>query len=88
MGQLNRLALLSREHNDREKLREVAEVAIIYAESLAFKFGVHDSLFRNVINMLGSKEQQKEWIPLVDTSHILGSFAMVKKKQKQKQSKN
>lgn len=77
MGQLNRLARLAHEFDDREKLKEIAEAAILYAESLAFKFGVHDSLFRNVINMLGSKDQQQEWIPLVDSSRILGSFSMV-----------
>lgn len=77
MGQLHRLARLAQEMTDKEKLRDIAEAAILYAESLAFKFGVHDSLFRNVINMLGSKEQQTEWIPLVDSSRILGSFSMV-----------
>lgn len=79
MGQINRLARFSNdETQDREFVSEVCKSAFIYSESLALRIGVHEALFRNVIQMLGNKEQQEHWIPHINAYRVIGCFSMVK----------
>ncbi|ORX45655.1 acyl-CoA oxidase [Hesseltinella vesiculosa] len=77
MGQIHRIAqmLISGEH-DYEFVYHVAMAANIYNESFSMRFFVHDSLFRNVINMLGNKEQQDQWNEDIDKFRLYGCFAM------------
>lgn len=77
MGQINRIVRLGREINDREFLEDISRAVILYSESFALRIGVHEALFRNVVQMLGNKQQQEEWIENVNEFKIIGCFAMV-----------
>ncbi|KAI8084287.1 uncharacterized protein B0P05DRAFT_534964 [Gilbertella persicaria] len=76
MGQLHRLANLSREIQDKKFTQLVYKAVFHYSESCALRMGVHEALFRNAIQMLGNKEQQQEWVPDIDEHRVLGCFAM------------
>ncbi|CAO0800670.1 unnamed protein product [Mucor circinelloides] len=76
MGQINRIVRLGREINDREFLEDISRAVILYSESFALRIGVHEALFRNVVQMLGNKQQQEEWIENVNEFKIIGCFAM------------
>lgn len=78
MGQINRIVRLGREINDREFLEDISRAVILYSESFALRIGVHEALFRNVVQMLGNKQQQEEWIENVNEFKIIGCFAMVR----------
>ena len=78
MGQINRLARIFSEKNDKEFLYEISKAVFIYSESFALRIGVHEALFRNVIQMLGSKEQQALWVDDINTFKVIGCFAMVR----------
>jgi acyl-CoA oxidase len=78
MGQLHRLANIYSEKQDKDLLMELGRAVQMYSESFALRAGVHDALFRNVINMLGNKEQQQQWSKNIDEYRILGCFAMVR----------
>lgn len=77
MGQINRLVRLTAESNDKDFMLDVSRAVFYYSESFALRIGVHQALFRNVVEMLGSKQQQEEWVHNVDKYHIIGCFAMV-----------
>jgi acyl-CoA oxidase len=78
MGQINRLVRLYGETKDKQFLDEISKAVFMYSESFALRIGVHEALFRNVVQMLGSKQQQEEWIDHVNEFRIIGCFAMVK----------
>ncbi|ORZ08901.1 acyl-CoA dehydrogenase/oxidase [Absidia repens] len=61
---------------DKELSYEIARAVNIYNESFSMRFFVHDSLFRNVVNMLGNKEQQDAWNDDIDNYRVYGCFAM------------
>ncbi|ORZ14680.1 hypothetical protein BCR42DRAFT_461358 [Absidia repens] len=61
---------------DKELAYEIARCTNQYNESFSMRFFVHDSLFRNVVNMLGNKEQQDKWNDDIDNYRIFGCFAM------------
>lgn len=77
MGQINRIVRLFRETQDREFVLEASKAVFFYSESFALRIGVHEALFRNVVQMLGNKEQQERWVPNVNEFRIIGCFAMV-----------
>lgn len=77
MGQINRLHNLSNGIQDKEFHSEISKALLLYSESFALRIGVHGSLFRNVIQMLGSKQQQDQWIENINEFRIIGCFAMV-----------
>jgi acyl-CoA oxidase len=79
MGQINRLVrIFSEKRDDKELIYDVSRAVFAYSESFALRIGVHEALFRNVIQMLGSKEQQAQWIDDVNEFKIIGCFAMVR----------
>lgn len=80
MGQINRIVRLGYEINDREFLEDISRAVILYSESFALRIGVHEALFRNVVQMLGNKQQQEDWIENVNQFKIIGCFAMVNKR--------
>ncbi|KAI9301726.1 hypothetical protein BJ944DRAFT_233660 [Cunninghamella echinulata] len=77
MGQICRIIqlFLSGKY-DREQAYQIAIAVNMYNESFSMRFFVHDSLFRNVVNMLGNKEQQDKWNDDIDNYRIFGCFAM------------
>lgn len=77
MGQIYRMHTLSKEIQDPAFHLELFQALIIYSESFALRFGVHGSLFNNVIQMLGSKEQQEQWVENIQDIRMIGCFAMV-----------
>ncbi|KAI8978653.1 acyl-CoA dehydrogenase/oxidase [Pilobolus umbonatus] len=77
MGQIHRMATLHLAGDgSRDQFYEISNAVMIYSESFGLRIGVHDSLFRNVIQMLGNKEQQEEWVPLIDEFQVIGCFSM------------
>ncbi|KAI8393994.1 uncharacterized protein BYT42DRAFT_552987 [Radiomyces spectabilis] len=76
MGQIYRLAQIAQQSDDASYVHELQQAVHVYSESLSMRIGVSDSLFRNVVMMLGTKEQQAKWIDAVDNYRILGCFAM------------
>lgn len=78
MGQIHRLHKLSNEIKDDAFHLEISKALLLYSESFALRIGVHSSLFQNVIQMLGSKQQQDEWIHNINELRMIGCFAMVK----------
>ncbi|KAF7726406.1 acyl-Coenzyme A oxidase [Apophysomyces ossiformis] len=79
MGQIYRIIELLKDpayRNDKELVYEIARAANMYNESFSMRFFIHDSLFRNVVMMLGDKEQREKWLDEVDNFRILGCFAM------------
>jgi acyl-CoA oxidase len=62
---------------DKELAYEIGIATNVYSESFSMRFFVHDSLFRNVVNMLGNKEQQDQWNGDISNFRIFGCFAMV-----------
>lgn len=77
MGQINRLQSLSNEIKDTEFRLEINKALVIYSENFAIRSGVHESVFRNVIQMLGDKKQQDHWIENISEFRMIGCFAMV-----------
>lgn len=77
MGQINRVVRLFSETQDREFVLEASKAMCFYSESFALRIGVHEALFRNVVQMLGNKEQQERWVQNVNEFRIIGCFAMV-----------
>jgi acyl-CoA oxidase len=77
MGQINRLVRLAAESNDKDFVFDVNRAVFYYSESFALRIGVHAALFKNVIQMLGSKQQQEEWVDNINEFRIIGCFAMV-----------
>lgn len=77
MGQINRLVRIFAEKPDKEFIYDVSRAIFTYSESFALRIGVHEALFRNVVQMLGSKEQEAQWINDVNEFKIIGCFAMV-----------
>ncbi|KAI8364351.1 acyl-CoA dehydrogenase/oxidase [Radiomyces spectabilis] len=79
MGQIFRVIQIFKDPvkgADKELVYEMARAVNMYSESFSMRFFVHDSLFRNVVNMLGNKEQQAYWNPEIENFRILGCFAM------------
>ncbi|KAG0175299.1 fatty-acyl coenzyme A oxidase [Apophysomyces sp. BC1015] len=79
MGQIFRITQILKDPvlgADKELAYEIARATNVYSESFSMRFFVHDSLFRNVVMMLGSKEQQEQWFDEVNNFRILGCFAM------------
>ncbi|KAI9277060.1 acyl-CoA dehydrogenase/oxidase [Phascolomyces articulosus] len=77
MGQIYRVAQLTKEYShDREFASEIDKALNVYSKSYAMRVFVHDSLFRNVINMLGTKEQAQKWNDDIDERRVYGCFAM------------
>lgn len=78
MGQIYRLVqIYLGGQYDKDLAYEIFRTANIYNESFSMRFFVHDSLFRNVVNMLGNKEQADRYNDDIDNFRILGCFAMV-----------
>lgn len=77
MGQINRLVRIFAENPDKDFIYDVSRAIFLYSESFALRIGVHEALFRNVIQMLGSKEQQAQWVDNINEFKIIGCFAMV-----------
>ncbi|KAI8086146.1 acyl-CoA dehydrogenase/oxidase [Halteromyces radiatus] len=77
MGQIYRVVqiVLSGKY-EKELAYEIARTTNIYNESFSMRFFVHDSLFKNVVNMLGNKEQQDRYNDDIDNFRIFGCFAM------------
>jgi acyl-CoA oxidase len=78
MGQIFRVVQIMKETDDKELGYEVGIATNVYSESFSMRFFVHDSLFRNVVNMLGNKEQQDRYNDDISNFRIFGCFAMVK----------
>ena len=78
MGQIYRVIQIMKEIDDKELGYEIGHATNVYSESFSMRFFVHDSLFRNVVNMLGNKEQQDRYNDDISNFRILGCFAMVK----------
>ncbi|SAM01938.1 hypothetical protein [Absidia glauca] len=77
MGQIYRLVqIYLGGQYDKDLAYEIFRTANIYNESFSMRFFVHDSLFRNVVNMLGNKEQADRYNDDIDNFRILGCFAM------------
>ncbi|KAG2217625.1 hypothetical protein INT45_008078 [Circinella minor] len=77
MGQIYRVAQLLQEYgHDREFAYEIGKAVNVYSESFSMRFFVHESLFRNVINMLGTKEQAQKWNDDINNLKVYGCFAM------------
>lgn len=62
---------------DSRLVDAVVNALLLYSENFGMRIAVHRTLFRNVLLMLGTDEQQKTWLPLVESYRILGCFAMV-----------
>lgn len=77
MGQIFRVIQFMKETEDKELAHEVGMATNVYSESFSMRFFVHDSLFRNVVNMLGNKEQQDRYNDDISNFRIFGCFAMV-----------
>ncbi|KAI7892206.1 acyl-CoA dehydrogenase/oxidase [Mucor mucedo] len=76
MGQIFRVIQFMKETEDKELAHEVGMATNVYSESFSMRFFVHDSLFRNVVNMLGNKEQQDRYNDDISNFRIFGCFAM------------
>ncbi|KAI8145016.1 acyl-CoA dehydrogenase/oxidase [Fennellomyces sp. T-0311] len=76
MGQIYRCIQIFQEESDREYAYQIARAVNVYSESFSMRFFVHESLFRNVVTMLGNKEQQKQWVEDIDNVRVYGCFAM------------
>lgn len=78
MGQIYRVVQLAKEYaHDQAFAHEIVRAVNVYSESFSMRFFVHDALFRNVINMLGTKEQAKMWNDDIANFRVYGCFAMV-----------
>ncbi|KAI8332256.1 acyl-CoA dehydrogenase/oxidase [Chlamydoabsidia padenii] len=77
MGEIHRLIQLSLSGKyDKDLMYEIFRTTNLYNESFSMRFFVHDSLFRNVVNMLGNKEQADRYNDDIDNFRIWGCFAM------------
>ncbi|CAO3626597.1 unnamed protein product [Cunninghamella blakesleeana] len=77
MRQVYRLAQIKLNKEYDQEMEEGIFMAVkMYSPSLSMRLFVHDSLFRNVVNMLGNKEQQDKWNDDIDNYRIFGCFAM------------
>ncbi|KAI9316821.1 acyl-CoA dehydrogenase/oxidase [Dichotomocladium elegans] len=78
MGQIYRIAelLQTRFKDDPELGAAVAMAVGHYSPSFSMRVFVHQYLFRNVLTMLGTKEQCKIWMDDIDHYRIYGCFAM------------
>lgn len=77
MGQIFRVIQIMKATEDKELGYEIGHATNVYSESFSMRFFVHDSLFRNVVNMLGNKEQQDRYNDDISNFRIFGCFAMV-----------
>ncbi|KAG0770436.1 hypothetical protein G6F16_007453 [Rhizopus arrhizus] len=76
MGQIYRVVQISKEKKDKKLIYQIIHALCIYSQDFYMRFFVHDSLFRNAISMLGSKEQQDKYVDVINKCSILGCFAM------------
>ncbi|KAI8064400.1 acyl-CoA dehydrogenase/oxidase [Gongronella butleri] len=77
MGQIYRIIQLFQQGQfEKDYVYQIAMATNVYNESFSMRFFVHDSLFRNVINMLGNKEQQDRWNDDIENYRVYGCFAM------------
>lgn len=76
MGQIYRVIQILKDVKDKDFSAEIIRAVNIYSESFAMRFFIHCELFRNVISMLGNKEQQERYLDDIDNFRILGCFAM------------
>ncbi|CEG71334.1 Putative Acyl-coenzyme A oxidase [Rhizopus microsporus] len=76
MGQIYRVIHVVKDTKDKDLAYEIARATSMYSESFSMRFFVHEMLFRNVINMLGNKEQQDRYNDDISNYRILGCFAM------------
>ncbi|KAI9033595.1 hypothetical protein CLU79DRAFT_724499 [Phycomyces nitens] len=79
MGQIYRANQLSKDkplNLTKEQIESIIWATNIYSESFSMRFFVHASLFKNAINMLGSKGQQDEWNDKIQSLEVIGCFAM------------
>ncbi|KAG2215644.1 hypothetical protein INT46_006248 [Mucor plumbeus] len=78
MGQIYRVIqiMTDPDFKDKELAYEIGHATNVYSESFSMRFFVHDSLFRNVVNMLGNKEQQDRYNDDISNFRIFGCFAM------------
>lgn len=63
--------------DDPEMGFAIAKAVNLYSPSYSMRIFVHQYLFRNVVTMLGDKEQAKQWVDDIDHYRIYGCFAMV-----------
>lgn len=77
MGQIYRVFHVVKDTKDKDLAYEIARATSMYSESFSMRFFVHEMLFRNVINMLGNKEQQDRYNDDISNYRIFGCFAMV-----------
>lgn len=77
MGQIFRIIQIMKTTDDKELGYEIGLATNIYSESFSMRFFVHDSLFRNVVNMLGNQEQKDRYNDDISNFRIFGCFAMV-----------
>ncbi|CAO3699925.1 unnamed protein product [Rhizopus microsporus] len=76
MGQIYRVFHVVKDTKDKDLAYEIARATSMYSESFSMRFFVHEMLFRNVINMLGNKEQQDRYNDDISNYRIFGCFAM------------
>ncbi|KAI9360090.1 acyl-CoA dehydrogenase/oxidase [Pilaira anomala] len=76
MGQIFRIIQIMKTTDDKELGYEIGHATNIYSESFSMRFFVHDSLFRNVVNMLGNQEQKDRYNDDISNFRIFGCFAM------------
>ncbi|KAI7885421.1 acyl-CoA oxidase [Lichtheimia hyalospora FSU 10163] len=77
MGQIYRLVTIMQDPKmDPNLVDAVVNALLLYSENFGMRIAVHRTLFRNVLLMLGTDDQQKTWLPLVENYRILGCFAM------------
>ncbi|CEG78203.1 Putative Acyl-coenzyme A oxidase [Rhizopus microsporus] len=76
MGQIYRVIHVVKDTKDKDLAYEIARATSMYSESFSMRFFVHEMLFRNVINMLGNKEQQDRYNDDISNYRIFGCFAM------------
>lgn len=77
MGQIYRMLQLTHDIQDKELLQDIHLALSIYSPSYNMRTGVHETLFRNVIQMLGNKQQNEKWLDSIASCEIFGCFAMV-----------
>ncbi|CEG64603.1 Putative Acyl-coenzyme A oxidase [Rhizopus microsporus] len=77
MGQIYRLVQLKEELKDNQGLfKEIVEASFNYSESLCMRNGVHETLFRSVVEMMGNDYQRTYWGKLLNDYKVIGCFAM------------
>ncbi|KAG1178621.1 hypothetical protein G6F70_000203 [Rhizopus microsporus] len=62
MGQIYRLVQLKEKLKDNQGLlKEIVEASFNYSENLCMRNGVHETLFRSVVEMMGKNDQRIYW---------------------------